>query len=77
MDLRAAEVTFKVDNRTYSIYDLDSVRANHYLLQLQKAGSLDAFLKSDANAQKKLAVIENVVKTRLSSRTCTKENINN
>lgn len=35
-DLRGSDTTFDVEGKTYSIYDLDSVRATHYIAKFKK-----------------------------------------
>ena len=65
IDLRAADTHFKIGEKTYSIYDLDSTRALHYLKGLmQKDGTVN-FDNLTENDLPKLSVIENALKETL------------
>lgn len=57
-DLRQSDTTFYINDKKYSIYDLDSVRASHYLSQLEniELSTLDPEIRF---------IIENGIKRKL------------
>ena len=65
IDLRPADTHFRIGENTYSIYDLDSTRALHYLRDFMASDGTIDFSTISENDLPKLAVIENALKENL------------